>query len=241
MKVFSTRVENLSIIFFVAVLIGGIWYTASRKKESVPTMLPVMNKVIILDAGHGGWDPGKKGTGGVDEHELNLKIAKKIQCFLEQGGATVYMTRATDEALGDRKRSDMNERKRIANETGGDILVSIHQNAFPQASIKGAQVFYHSSSEDGKRLAKSIQNTLKSFADNENKRSAKDNTSYYILRATEIPAALVECGFLSNPTEEQKLNQEEYQEKIAWAIYLGIVDYFSEDGAFASEVWNLDE
>ncbi|WP_304508433.1 N-acetylmuramoyl-L-alanine amidase [Anaerotignum sp.] len=215
-------------VFCLCAVIGlCLCLSVKENRESVRVLLPVDQKVIILDAGHGGWDPGKTGVGGEDEKNINLKIMGKLQQYLEQGGATVYITRATDEALGSKKRADMAERKKIANESSGDILVSIHQNAFPSTGVKGAQVFYHKSSEQGKRLAESVQDELKSKVDSENQRLAKQNSDYYILRTTEIPAIIVECGFLSNPTEEALLNDEAYQDKLAWAIYLGITDYFS--------------
>ena len=185
------------------------------------TMLPVVEKTIVLDAGHGGWDPGKTGKTGVDEQELNLAIVKKLQAYLEQGGARVYVTRGDGMALGQSKQEDMR-----------DILVSIHQNAFPSSSAKGAQVFYHSQSEEGKALAQCIQESLRQRVDQENTRQIKANSDYYILRTTQIPAALVECGFLSNGAEEAKLNDDTYQEQMAWGIYCGILDYFAaKDGA----------
>ena len=120
----------------------------------------------------------------------------------------------------------MAERKRIVNESGGDLLISIHQNAFPSADAKGAQVFYHKSSKKGKLLAECLQINLKERVDGNNHRQAKENDSYYILRTTEIPAVIVECGFLTNQEEEKLLNDAGYQEKLAWAIYCGILDYF---------------
>lgn len=217
-------------LFFLCTVIGLCFcIAAASKNKSESVMLPVDQKVIILDAGHGGWDPGKTGTGGADEKNINLAVMEKLQKFLEQGGATVMITRATDEALGAGKRADMAERKKIANESTGDILVSIHQNAFPSSGAKGAQVFYHKTSQQGKRLAELIQERLKTNLDKENTRLAKQNSDYYILRTTEIPAVIVEGGFLSNPTEEARLNEDAYQEELAWSIYLGIVDYFSEE------------
>ena len=228
MKVFSVRLEELSIILFAAVIMLGVVYMAARQKESIAAMMPVMQKTIVIDAGHGGFDPGKTGTLGENEKVINLEIAKKLQMYLEQGGATVYMTRNEDEALGSKKQSDMKERKVIANESDADMLISIHQNAFPKASAKGAQVFYHKTSPQGRALAEAIQQALKQ-CDSQNTREAKPNADYYILRTTEIPAAIVECGFLSNPSEEEMLNTEEYQEKIAWAIYAGILDYLESE------------
>lgn len=223
---FSVK-ESCKMISLCVVIGLCLWASAVGSKKRVEVMLPVDQQVIILDAGHGGWDPGKTGTAGEDEKNINLAVMQKLQQYLEQGGATVYITRGTDEALGSKKRADMAERKKIANESAGDLLVSIHQNAFPSSGAKGGQVFYHKSSEEGKQLAELIQERLRTNVDSENKRLAKQNSDYYILRTTEIPAVIVECGFLSNPAEEKLLNEEGYQTKLAWAIYLGIVDYFS--------------
>lgn len=228
MKVFSFRLKELSIFLFMAVIGVAMVHTIHREKQTVTAMLPTSSKTIIIDAGHGGWDPGKTGSVGENEKMINLSIALKLQMFLEQGGANVSMTRNTDEALGEKKQADMKERKAVAKESDADIFVSIHQNSFPKADAKGAQVFYHKSSPNGKLLAEMIQSTLKEYVDPDNTRVAKDNTSYYILKNTEIPAAIVECGFLSNREEEQLLNDEKYQEKIAWAIYMGIMDYFEQ-------------
>ena len=170
--------------------------------------------------------PGKTGTGGENEKILNLAVTEKLTEYLEQGGAEVILTRNADTALGGSKHADMAERQRIANETGADILVSIHQNAFPSAKAKGAQVFYHKSSERGKILAECVQESLKSRVDGSNRRMAKENKEYYILRTTQIPAVIVECGFLSNAEEERLLNDTAYQERLAWAVYCGILDYF---------------
>lgn len=189
-------------------------------------MFSALDATIVLDAGHGGWDPGKTGTHGKNEKELNLAVTEKLAEYLEIGGAEVILTRTFDDALGEGKRTDMAERKRIANESDADILVSIHQNAFLSAKVKGAQVFYHNSSGEGKRLAECVQESLRRRVDGSNHRQAKENDSYYILRTTEIPAVIVECGFLSNQEEEKLLNDERYQEKLAWAIYCGILDYF---------------
>ena len=189
-------------------------------------MLSVDRRVVVIDAGHGGWDPGKAGKTGKNEKDINLEIAKKLQILLETGGATVFISRDGDEALGNSKRTDMKERKVTAETAEADILISIHQNSFPQAGVKGAQVFYYNGSEEGKKLSEYIQSRLKSDLDNTNQRQAKANTDYYILKNILVPTALVECGFLSNPNEEELLNSEEYQQKVAGSIYLGIEDYF---------------
>ena len=193
--------------------------------------LSTNSKIIIIDPGHGGFDPGKPGIKGEDEKHLNLKIALKLRNYLEQSGSIVIMTRTTDDDVDGmdgvkHKSKDMAERKKLAE--GGDILVSIHQNSFTQPSVKGAQTFYNQNSAKGEKLAKLIQSSIKTYADSKNRREAKSNTNYYVLKATEIPAVIVECGFLTNPEEEEKLNSEEYQDKLAWSIYLGIVKYFEE-------------
>lgn len=173
-----------------------------------------------------GWDPGMPGKNGEDEQFLNLKIANKLREYLELSGSFVIVTRDDNNALSDSKRGDLNARKNIVNNSDADIIVSIHQNSFPNASIKGAQVFYHKSSDNGKLLADCIQKELVDFADKSNKRVAKANTDYYILKNTNIPAVIVECGFLTNYNEEQALNTDEYRDKIAWSIYKGINEYF---------------
>jgi len=193
---------------------------------AVPTFAVMPKKVIMIDAGHGGWDPGMIGDDTVIEKTINLEIAARLQAILEQSGAFVINTRVQDEALGDRKRSDMSGRRDIANTGNADILISIHQNSFQDERVRGAQVFYYSLSEESKRLAECIQAEIKGFVQLSNHLEPKAVNSYYILKETTIPAVIVECGFLSNPEERRNLADPEYQEKIAWAIYLGILKYF---------------
>lgn len=215
-------------LFCCLCIIGGC-LCRTAWAERAAAMTPLLDAVIVLDAGHGGWDPGKTGTAGADEKHLNLAVVEKLAEILEQSGAEVILTRSTDEALGEGKRKDLAERKRIADETGADLLISIHQNAFPSPEARGAQVFYHRSSPQGRALAECVQESLRQRVDGSNHRQAKENHSYYILRTTELPAVLVECGFLSNREEERLLNDSAYQEKLAWAIYGGILDYFEKN------------
>lgn len=189
------------------------------------------NKIIIVDPGHGGFDPGKPGVAGLDEKDLNLKISLLVRNYLENAGAIVIMTRTTDDDVDGmdgvkHKSKDMVQRKKLSE--GGDILVSIHQNSFTQSSVHGAQTFYNSKSEEGEALAKSIQRSVKEVADLDNRREAKSNTNYYVLKATDLPAVIVECGFLTNPEEEKKLNSESYQNQMALGIYLGILRYYEQ-------------
>jgi len=187
--------------------------------------MPLAQRVIVVDAGHGGWDPGMV-SGKVDEKDINLQIAHKLQHLLELGGATVIMTRDDDADLSKTKSGDMSVRRHIANASHADIFVSIHQNAFGSAGVHGAQVFYFNESDNSKKLAEAIQAQIKSFANPANRFNARANSNYFVLKQTEMPAVLVECGFLTNPSEKARLQTDDYQEKMAWSIYLGIVDYF---------------
>lgn len=226
MRFFVIKSEYIIMLLLCLFISGGIYYTYQRNNAVINTMMPTDSKTIVIDVGHGGWDPGKTGSGGENEKDINLKIALKLQNYLEQSGSVVIITRIDDTALDSKKKADMKKRKEIVEESEGDILISIHQNSFPSVKAKGAQVFYHKKSEDGKILAQMLQERLKTTLDSNNTRQAKDNTSYYILKNTSLPSAIVECGFLSNHDEEMKLNEDAYQEKVAWAIYLGIIDYF---------------
>lgn len=215
--------EKLYILIVMLLLVGS---SKIYGNSSV-----VSNKVIIIDPGHGGFDPGKPGINGLDEKHLNLDIALLLRNYLERAGAIVMMTRTTDDDVDGmdgvkHKSKDMVERKKIS--ADGDILVSIHQNSFTQPSVHGAQAFYNNQSEQGELLAKSIQEYIKLYTDPTNKRQAKSNTNYYVLKATQIPAVIVECGFLTNPEEEKKLNSEAYQDLMARGIYLGIIKYYEQ-------------
>jgi len=169
-------------------------------------------------------------AGDVTEAPINLEIALQLQRYLELGGATVLMTRVGDEALADNKRSDLRARQTLADSAQADIMVSIHQNSYPQATIHGAQTFYHGAAEAGQRLAESIQAELGTYLAPGNRRVAKVEESYFLLKETALPAVIVECGFLSNDEERRLLSRAEYQERVAWAVYMGIVQYFAEEG-----------
>lgn len=221
-----TRNKVLTVLY-VCVIFTGVAKTYYDENIAVSVM-PVNSRCIVVDAGHGGFDPGKVASDGVREKTINLAIAGKLCGFLEQGGAVVRTTRVEDSSLSENKRADLRSRADIANNSRADLFVSIHQNSFPKSNVKGAQVFYYKGSEEGKRLASLIQNRLKEVVDIDNQRVAKANESYYVLKQIKIPSVIVECGFLSNGVEHDKLMSNEYQEKLAWAIYMGILDYFSE-------------
>ena len=205
------------------------------RKEAVPTVsLPVSGKTIVIDAGHGKPDEGAESSNGTTEAETNLKIALKLQNLLEQSGSSVVLTRSDENAIYDidaktlrqKKISDIHNRVKIGNESSADIFVSIHLNKIPQQQYDGWQTFYKDGNENGQKLAVSIQNNLNKAIQKENNRVAKTIDTIYIIKHVEIPIAIVECGFLSNPEEEKLLLQDEYQNKLAWGIYNGIIDYF---------------
>jgi len=173
---------------------------------------------------------------GTTEAQTNLKIALKLQTLLEQSGGTVILTRSDENAIYDidkntlreKKISDIHNRVKIGNESSADIFVSIHLNKIPQPQYYGWQTFYKPNDESSIKLAKSIQTNLNDAIQKENKRVSMKLDTVYIMKHVEIPISIVECGFLSNPEEEKLLLQDEYQNKLAWGIYNGIIDYFYE-------------
>lgn len=228
----------LSLLTVVSIcLISCFFQTALVNKKSVPTVaLPVTNKVIVIDAGHGVPDEGAESSNGISEAETNLNIALKLQSLLEQSGATVILTRSDENAIYDidsktlkqKKISDLKNRVKIGNESSADIFVSIHLNKIPQQKYYGWQTFYKSGNENSINLAKCIQNNLNEAIQRENNRVPMKLDTVYIMKNVEIPTTIVECGFLSNPEEEKLLLNNEYQDKLAWGIYAGIIDYFNE-------------
>lgn len=188
---------------------------------------------VVLDAGHGGSDPGKIGINEAMEKDVNLQIVLRLKRYLEEAGVRVVLTRTGDEGLYDaeepnKKVQDMKRRIEIIEGSGADMAVSIHQNSYPEEAIHGAQVFYYETSREGKQIAENIQDALRELLDPNNKRQVKANTSYYLLKKTTVPLVIAECGFLSNREEADKLCCEEYQEQLAKAVSLGILEYLEE-------------
>jgi len=227
MKVISITKESIIFIICMGIILAGLLNSVASETQTT-FFMPLSNKIIIIDAGHGGWDPGKVAKNNILEKDLNLIIAKKLQEYLEQSGAFVLMTRTEDTALGERKRIDMKTRKEITNSSEADMLISIHQNAYHTEHAKGAQVFYYKESQNAKKLANAIQNEIKKHTEQNKNRVAKTNSDYFILKNIKIPSVIVECGFLSNQNDLYKLTNEDYQNKISWAIYLGILDYYKD-------------
>lgn len=232
------RRKYFSIFFLVLVAVARLLTTdqsikVMRNMFQDKVIEKSYDKVcIVIDPGHGGRDPGKVGVNGVLEKDINLAIALKLKDLLEQNDIHVVMTRTEDEGLysesdSNKKRTDLNNRIKIVNSSDAIFAVSIHQNSFGQGSVKGAQVFYHTQSEQGRVLATTLQEQIKETIKDGNHRKAKSNTSYYMLKHTSCPLVIVECGYLSNPTEAELLTKEDYQDKMAWAIHLGIMKHLN--------------
>lgn len=214
-------------------LLGGAFLKRAEQEQAVYTMgssqeLPI----VVLDAGHGGKDPGKVGVNDALEKDINLSIALRLKSLLEQNDIAVVMTREEDKDLAseqasNRKNEDLRARANLIADTAPIAMVSIHQNSYPEAEVDGAQVFYYSGSQAGKQLGTMVQESLKREIDDGNHRVAKANKDYYLLKKSACASVIVECGFLSNPTEASLLATEEYQEKIAFAIHLGIMEYIN--------------
>lgn len=184
--------------------------------------------IILIDAGHGGIDGGATSKSGTVEKEINLQIASKLKSKLEENGYTVFMVRDTDTELSKKKVEDLNMRCQMKKDTKCDAFVSIHQNMFPQSNCFGAQVWY-ASNDKSKVLAELTQESLKEHISDNNKRIAKAAKKQYKILRDEYEGAsiLVECGFLSNPAEEEKLKTDEHQDNIAESIKCALDSYFA--------------
>ena len=219
-KIFIKIAIFLMLMFVVLVL----WMKSNYSKAR--------EKIIAIDIGHGGNDPGKVSVDSVKEKDINLSIGLELEKELLARGYKVILTRRTDmnladAASGNMKSSDMRNRVKLINDTHPDIMISIHQNSFPDESVKGAQAFYQINSDEGKKLAELLQSNMIKKVDNTNKRKAKESSSYYIIKNTDCPSVILECGFLSNKKECANLQNGQYQREIAIAIADAVDEYFN--------------
>ncbi len=206
----------------------------SSSVSSGDVKAPEQKRCVVIDAGHGGADPGKVSVDGSLEKDINLQIALKLQKFLQMQDIDAVLTRESDAGLYDedasnKKVQDMKNRVAIIEERQPALTVSIHQNSYHEEYVHGAQVFYYANSDKSKELAERIQQVMALELDRDNARQAKANDSYYLLKKTSSPIVIVECGFLSNYEEAQKLSSELYQEQVAWAIHMAILQYLNMD------------
>lgn len=226
--------EYLTLLCTMLLLIFSIVFIDSRIDDvlSRDVNSKKHHYTVVIDAGHGGFDCGKVGIDGTLEKNINLTVAKKLEKLLLAADVEVIMTRTEDVSLAENasdnlKRHDMVNRSNVMNSACPDCVISIHQNSYPDESIHGAQVFYYTGSDNGKLLATLIQQELVSTLDPSNHRVEKGETGYYLLKNSSAPLVIAECGFLSNPAESKKLADDAYQQKLAWAIHLGVLQYLN--------------
>ena len=225
-KIMNCLMVGLLFVSMVLIAREAAEFVASQKTAGVNPNL------VVIDAGHGADDGGKVGINGAVEKDINLTIAFRVKELLTVQGVEVVMTRENDAGLypktGDnRKLRDMQKRVELINKERPALTVSIHQNSYTDERVSGAQTFYMTGSADGKRAAEILQEQMITTLVPEKERQAKENGSYYLLKHVDGPIVIAECGFLSNAKEAELLCDEEYQEKIAWAIHLGILRYLN--------------
>lgn len=216
--------RNILIGLLVVALTVSLCLAVTATATSAYSV-PKTGLTVVIDAGHGGADGGVVGvTTSVKESDVNLSVARHLKHFLKTKGYDVVMTRTTTDGLygmttKNKKLKDMQERKKIIENSKADLVVSVHCNSYPRQDQVGAQVFYAPGSEDGKQKADVMQGVLKATLGTTRSAMSGD---YFILQCSAVPSLLVECGFLTTPSEEKMLVSASYQEKVAYAIFTGI-------------------
>ena len=231
------RILFISSVIICAIFSCSIVDITSLKAQPVSST-PISGHTIILDAGHGNPDGGAtNSTGDIVEAELNLQIVLKLQNLLESSNCNVILTRSDENgiyktdatSIREKKISDMKNRATIANTSNADVFISIHMNKLPQTQYYGWQTFYKNQDDTSKKIAQNIQDSLNLFLEKENTRKIKSISGIYLTKNIDIPLVIVECGFLSNSTEAQSLKSDNYQNELAWSIYIGLIDYFNKN------------
>lgn len=228
--------KGASVILAIIVLITIMLYDVPKNNSWSAWTLPLSGKIIVLDAGHGGPDGGAVSKTGIIEKDITLKITEILKDYLNEAGALVILTRETDTDLANsgtrgiakRKFEDLQNRVRLVNNSMADLFISIHLNSIPSERWHGAQTFYYPLNENNKRLATSIQNEIIRNLENTD-RTPLPRNDIMILKYTKTTAAMVEAGFLSNPNESTYLIDPDYQKKIAFAVYQGILAYYTDE------------
>lgn len=217
--------RKIELVMGILLLLGVIVMSKKLSEivEDVFQNVEPREALIVIDPGHGGQDPGKVGVNDALEKDINLAIAEKLRKNLEDMGVQIVMTRE-DDMVPDGKKEDLKKRVDLINEVKPELVVCIHQNSFTNQTVAGPQVFYHGESDVSKEISQMLQEELWQI-DTEHKREIKGNESYYMLSETSVPTVIVECGFLSNPQDAEKLITEEYQQQVASAICTGIIKW----------------
>ena len=228
----------ISFVLFITLSYIVVGLLQFKKNVIKTNATPSTQKVIVLDAGHGKPDEGAVGLYGTTEEAINLQITLKLQKLLEQSGAKVLLTRSDQNGIystdsnkiKDKKISDIKNRVEIGNTDGVDIFISIHLNKFSDSVYSGWQTFYQKNNEESKKLATFIQEGINNeISETKNDRKVLPLTDIYIMDHVKVPTVTVECGFLSNEKEVNLLRNDEYKNRLAWGIYMGIQDYFSKN------------
>ncbi len=223
------NLKYIVVAIGVAVLLSSLAVRLNRVMDNA--VYPVMNqngRVILIDPGHGGKDPGAVSKNGTKESLLNMQVSLYLAEYLMSYGYEVMLTRGqSPDMLGADEWISSENRKRIISQAQCHMVVSIHMNKFHDESVHGAEVIYTPSSDEGKRLAELVQSSIRMYADKENTRSTKANDSLFAINSNKAPSVLVECGYISNPVEEAKLANADYQKRMAYAICCGIMKYFT--------------
>jgi N-acetylmuramoyl-L-alanine amidase len=230
--IFKKSSVIILILLLITVLVCYKSAAARYEERYISTLSWVMaDKLVVIDPGHGGIDPGALGSNGVHEKDIVLEVSKKLSETLRQSGAQVLITRESDQDLSDPelrnlykiKVQDLTRRVELANQNNADIFLSIHVNSFPDKRERGAQTFSQPGSEESKKLAEAIQKELNNFLENPGRKAKQ--VDYFANRMTKMPSVIVEIGFISNPGEEKLMLDPVYQNKIAWSVYAGIARY----------------
>ena len=232
--IFKKRIIGISV-WLIAIVTIALFSGLSQEVIKTSVKAEIYPQ-IILDAGHGGFDGGAVANDGTVEKDINLNITLTLEKMLKQSGFEVVMTRTDDSStesnsndkIAKKKKSDLNNRLELMKKYDDAVFVSIHLNKFTTSAARGSQIFYSSKVDSSKNLADSIQNSIVRKIQPENTRVNKKSTSStYILHNATVPAVIVECGFLSNKAELELLKNEEYQNKMAFCIYCGILDFYN--------------
>ena len=233
MRVFHLKKDFLIVLLvllMLSLIVLIVYSTARKTAMDTVFSFPLYNHTVVIDPGHGGYDPGVH-RDGVTEKDIVLDISRNLKLFLRRQGAEVIMTREVDKDLlevGPKKRKDLEGRMKVIEKADADLLVSVHTNAMESPVWSGAQTFFSSHDDQASRqLALCVQEELVKNLGN-TKREAKPGY-YYILEQSPIPATIVEVGFISNPEEAEQLKNPDYQKKVALSIYKGIYRYFMQN------------
>ncbi len=222
----------LVLVIIISSFVGSFFERYSNDRITDASVKPNY-QTIIIDAGHGGEDSGAVSPNGILEKDLNIKIAFLIGEELTNRGYKIIYTRTEDKLLyaeeenikGLRKISDLKNRCKIADKNPNAIFVSIHMNSFAEEKYSGLQVYYSTKNENSRLLADKIQNRVREDLQKENTRKVKSGEKMYLMKKISNVGVLIECGFLTNEKEAEKLKEKEYQKNLSFSIVCGIIEY----------------